>query len=116
MFLPQNVKVSKEQGFFGNVRFDPMTAFVFTTIHTQGDVSQLLFLVCLEPVSYIVSIYFADLMKHKLFKTKCFILVSVMTPWRNAGGQYLHTSSVFSLDFVQGYHTKYCHFLLVILN
>lgn len=103
-------------GFFGNVQFDPMIAFVFTAIHTQRDVSQLLFLVCLEPVSYIVNTCLADFIQHKLFKTKCFLLVSVTMPWRNSGVQYLYAGSVFSLAFVQGYDPKCCLFLVSYLE
>lgn len=67
-------------------------------------------------LSYIVSIYLVDFIKHKLLKTKYFMIVNLMMPWRNSDVQYLYVSSVFSSDFVQGYHPKCCHFLLVILK
>lgn len=90
LFLPEDVSASecesfwRTRRFFLNLQFDPITAFVFTAIRPRRDLSQLLFLVCLEPVSYIVSIYLADFIKHELFKTKCFMLVSVTMPWRNS--------------------------------
>lgn len=113
MFLPQSVKAPEEQVFSRNAQYDPTTAFVLTSIHSQRNISQLLFLVCLEPVSCVWQYHtcLVDFMQYKLFKIKYYMLLSVMMPWRNSGMQYLNTSSVFSTDLVQGYHLNCYQFL-----
>lgn len=107
MILPQSVKAPEEhRGFSRNAQYDPMTASVFAAIHSKRCTSQLLFLVCPEPVSCIWRYHkcLVDFIQYKLFKIKCYVLLSVMIPWRNSGVQYLNTSSVFSTDLVQAYH------------